>query len=613
MTGRGTISDVFNMYDKALSQTRNRLENRVVEGTEELKKFYAEFMKDHIIKYNPLFGNEAFRREIHRDLQQRIRSNTLRFWAIDGACRKIDTSDLAIFYGGAYLIKGELELQDNPPKLKYRQSEPEDDSSIVAYLPLSPEDLTMLNPEDRFVVNDSELVSTSGLDTSLMLLAEIFLCYRGASGTDRPHLILWDHSLSSVLANATPNVKKLSFSGLKLADEIIWYPDLLVGYSKPWNEELDVPSKKAHALWQRAIAKLYEDPNHTLNITTFASETRIPKDVVVGQIQLLWKYDKYGMERTNPEHPLVYKDGDILKLNDRYLHSPEKIRRLYEYFCNKFFKEKDPSVLLYKYEDEDGLEKTRFLSTDEISFLMALGLRLTFEEAWKNDVMLVGVVKDSASTYFTNHYFGVMRHADVFHFTPRKIPATDRLTLERLPYIDETIEGVWGSTEFDSIFMTLRMKKDLGSDIATLQGVRGNVLMPPNLIMRSLVQFYLRRDSSVEPLMGHVIFVDRLISPSRKPPEKITITEGDRNLGTITPFFHKNKDTINREQEITIYLLSVLTRNVFPEVVGYPDPLHHADRGAKSVLKMVEPMLLSSERLNRLNPINRTLRQNRGG
>jgi hypothetical protein len=62
-----------------------------------------------------------------------------------------------------------------------------------------------------------------------------------------------------------------------------------------------------------------------------------------------------------------------------------------------------------------------------------------------------------------------------------------------------------------------------------------------------------------------------------------------------------------------MYLLSVVTRNVFPEVIGYPDPLHHADRGAKSVLRMVEPMLRSSEWLDRANPIHRTVRQVREG
>ena len=81
----------------------------------------------------------------------------------------------------------------------------------------------------------------------------------------------------------------------------------------------------------------------------------------------------------------------------------------------------------------------------------------------------------------------------------------------------------------------------------------------------------------------------------------------------MAPFLHANNEVEIESKRSTIYLLSVLTRNVFEEVIGYPDPLHHADRGAKAVLAMVEPMLRSSESLNRANPLHRTLRQLRGG
>jgi len=114
MTERPTISNIFGLYDKSLSQTRNRLENRVIEGTNELEQFYKEFLKNHIVQYGSLFKNEAFRREMHRELQQRHRSNSLRFWAIDGACTKIETSDLAIFYGGAYVVKENLAFRRIP-------------------------------------------------------------------------------------------------------------------------------------------------------------------------------------------------------------------------------------------------------------------------------------------------------------------------------------------------------------------------------------------------------------------------------------------------------------------------------------------------------------------
>ena len=615
MSNRSNSSSVFNLYDKALEQTRSRLEKRVVESTYELEGFYNEFLKNHIVQYADLFRNKAFRKEMHRELEQRYRSSTLRFWAIDGACKKIDTSDLAIFYGGAYVVKGQLALQNNPPLLSYHESEPEDDSSLVAYLPLSPEDLTVIDPDNRFLVDDSERISASGLDTSLMLLAEIFMCYRGASGPDRPHIILWDHSLSSVLANATPNVRELRFSGVQIVGESIWYPDLLVGYSKPWNTSLDVPSRKSHRLWERAIAKLYESSTNSLDLGDFSRDTKLPMGVVESQIKLIWECDKYGKmhENGNPSDALVKKEGNVLRLNSDYLNSPAKIERLFLYFCNKLFQDQDLSILGYSFHDETGKERNRFLAQDEISFLLAVGLRLTFENAWKNTITFIGVSKDSASSYFSNHYLGVMRHIGQFNFNSRRIPATDRLTFERIPFLDDKIEGPWSSTEFDAVFMTLRMRKEFGSSEAILQGVRGNVLVQPNIIMKSLAQFLFVRNHPAEPIMSHVIFVDRLIHPGVQPSHRVTVIEGDRELGTLEPFVQLDSSDTDHEGELQMYLLSVLTRNVFPEVIGYPDPLHHADRGAKSVLKMVEPMLRSSEWLDRANPIHRTVRQVREG
>ncbi|MHB1663033.1 MAG: hypothetical protein ACYCSG_04290, partial [Thermoplasmataceae archaeon] len=456
-------------------------------------------------------------------------------------------------------MKGELSLQNNPPLLSYHESEPEDDSSLVAYLPLSPEDLTVIDPDSSFFVDDEERISASGLDTSLMLLAEIYMCFRGASGPDRPHIILWDHSLSSVLANATPNVRELKFAGVQIVGETIWYPDLLVGYSKPWNADLDVPSRKSHRLWERAIANIYASPSKAIDLQEFATDARLPIGVVESQIKIIWECDKFGKQYNgkNPESALVKREENVLYLNEEYIKSPSKIERLFLYFCNRLFQEKDPSILIYKFVDESGQERERFLSQDEISFLLAVGLRLTFENAWKNMISLVGVSKDSAATYFTNHYLGVMRHVRIFDFISKRIPATDRLTFERIPFIDESLEGPWGSTEFDAVFMTLRMRREFGSDEVTLQGVRGNVLVQPNIIMKSLVQFQLVRNPPGEEIMSHVIFVDRLIHPEVLPPHRVKVTEGDHELGTLEPFAQLNSADTDHEQELIMYLLSV--------------------------------------------------------
>jgi hypothetical protein len=79
-------------------------------------------------------------------------------------------------------------------------------------------------------------------------------------------------------------------------------------------------------------------------------------------------------------------------------------------------------------------------------------------------------------------------------------------------------------------------------------------------------------------------------------------------LGGIHPAFFGRNQTTNYGQMIAVWLLNVLTRNLFPEVIGYPDPLHKADWGAKSVKRRVEKLIKSSEIAFRANPLARLFR-----
>ena len=64
----------------------------------------------------------------------------------------------------------------------------------------------------------------------------------------------------------------------------------------------------------------------------------------------------------------------------------------------------------------------------------------------------------------------------------------------------------------------------------------------------------------------------------------------------------------HRLQQLSLYLLSILVRNHFPEALGYPDPLHQADWGAKSMKRRVTGLLESSEMAFRANPLYKTFR-----
>src|SRR5690606_13065552 len=117
------------------------------------------------------------------------------------------------------------------------------------------------------------------------------------------------------------------------------------------------------------------------------------------------------------------------------------------------------------------------------------------------------------------------------------------------------------------------------------------------LFMRSLGQFFLKRDKRT-PLMGHVVFLERLLSPAwdwigrDEGPAEIPIET--RELGRVAPFAWRDHDHVNPGQWVMMYLLSVLTRNHFAEAIGYPDPLHKADWGAKTIGRSVGNLIRSS-------------------
>ena len=89
------------------------------------------------------------------------------------------------------------------------------------------------------------------------------------------------------------------------------------------------------------------------------------------------------------------------------------------------------------------------------------------------------------------------------------------------------------------------------------------------------------------------------------------LTISCKDIESVHSAFFGTNETMNYGQSIAVWLLNVLTKNLFPEVIGYPDPLHKADWGAKTVKHRVEGLIKSSEIVFRTRPRSRTLRQMR--
>jgi hypothetical protein len=159
--------------------------------------------------------------------------------------------------------------------------------------------------------------------------------------------------------------------------------------------------------------------------------------------------------------------------------------------------------------------------------------------------------------------------------------------------------------------MTLRAHRGEG-DQPIVSGVRGDVVVPSDgLFLRSLVHMFLqRREDKVTPLMGHVLFLDRLAHPQLDARRRMA-TPIQTIDSLLRPILFETADTANPAQDMAMLIAYLLTRNCFPEAIGQPDPLHRADQGAKALGKRINDLVASSVNRFRSNPLAWSFRDNR--
>lgn len=608
-----TISGIFKSYKRALIQSRDKYMELYTERVENGRQFYQDFFHRLIVPFRSMFANNASRSFITRQVERFFGTTQIDFVAIDGTCQKDAFKDFIVFFGGAYGAKGRVSLEGDPPKVKYEKWEMNRDVSMVAWVPVpfaELADVSGADIEETFMVSDADRINLSSIHTSLMQLAEIYLAYNVATSStiDAPKLIMLDQSLSGIMAAASHGVDT-GLRGYPYDRRHLDYADVMIAFAHPFNSELGVPSTKRFRRYTAILSEFHKRNTRHLKLSELESALGLTRDDLREPVKFLLREDAPLCTYDKATQTL----STVVDCRESWAYTVS----LFQNICTRLFLRKDQSALTYEAPDPEDPKKKRrrWMSPDDIHFLIAVGLRALVEVCWEKRIMLVGVVKDSESRYLTRNYLGVMKHLGVYPelqtLRVGLLPWTDRIYLETIPvYCDNNLEAPWASVEFDSTFMTLHLGQDENGtpQIMGVRTRRGEMVAPERLFLRSLAQFFLTRHKKT-PLMGHVVFLDRLAFPAWDKNAFVEVTISSPSLGTIQPIVYKDKDAINIGQTIMMYLLNTLTRNHFPEVIGYPDPLHKADWGAKSLGRRVKGMIDSSEIPFRSKPIAKTLRR----
>jgi hypothetical protein len=588
------ISKIFNRYEESLEDSMQRYHGAYLSSAQHALEFYNEFLSELFIEYGAIYSPPHTLNRVIAKTEEHFQKREIPFVAVDGTCSTDPFSDFMVFFAAAYGVRGCIHLEAEPPRLRYERWSMDQDVSMVAYVPVpyaEAGDITDCAHQEEFVVDDKSKINLSSIHTRLMQLAEIYLAYQTAraSTVAHPRLILMDLSLSSVLMSTDVGLDHIHLFGHPIGTRRLEKRDGLIAYAHPFNKELGTPATKDYRRWTYLVRMFSESRREFISIKDLSHETSIPRA-------------HWERSLREPHAREVFSlQGDNIFPNFDFLTSWFDTVRLFEDVCDRLFRRESASEALVYPIKEKGVTRYRWMSPEDMAFLIAIGLRALIETCWERGIMLLGIVKDSSTKYFSRNYIGVMREIGVFpKIEVRYLPWTDRTLLESIACQVDNLTCPWAITEFDSLFMTLHVEEK--NEERHICGRRGFVTNQERLFARSLAQFFNRR-SKATPLMGHVIFIDRLLDAKLDAaflngPHIIT-----DELGTIQPVFFGTNQSTNHGQLIAVWLLNVLTRNLFPEVIGYPDPLHKADWGAKSIGRRVERLIKSSEITFRANPL----------
>lgn len=604
------ITRILSGYQRALRESEERFTSLQGNLATNALTFYDSFFHRLVRNYHDSFNSPSELRRIKRLLTTHFGTDEIRFAAIDGTNFKESFNEYMVFFGASYGVKGTLSLQGDPPVVNYERWSSDEDVSFVSYIPIPFVELNEIGERQFTAHSDEEKTNLASIDTQLMQLAEVYLTYDFVSTSSlRPKLILMDHSMSSILMSNTGGIHDISMVGYEHSGRRLSKQDVVVILSHPYSNELNIPYPKKPQLYEFILKELYMNgPQSWANLS---KKTPYTEEQVKHKVK-----GSYIFQQIDGEPAIVEETTDgLLQINGPYRDSWRWSKDLYKSICDRLFKEKDQSALRYSYVSDQGEQREGWVSPSDLKLLISIGIRALIEECWRHNVMLVGIVKDSASKYLTRNYLGVMREIGHYDFDSIGLPWTDRSFLEVLPLGDDEIKAPWSTIEFDASFMTLAYRQLRSDTTPHIQGVRGNIIAPPpRLFARSLGQFYINR-SKPSILMGHVIFMDRLTNPSLDGSGfgHIEITDDQNQLGIIDPLLYSDSEQNNDAQDIMMFALHTLTRNLYPNVIGYPDPLHKADWGAKSVRNKIIPIIKTSGMNLRMRPLNRSLRDIRAG
>jgi len=556
-----------------------------------LGALHDRLLSDFIISN---FNND----KAYETAKQFFGSSTIRFAGIDGTNYSRPLFDLIIFFGGAYASIGTVTFtENNKPTIEYDTKTLSQAAGISSVVPVyinevpdldqtffdqeQPGELTLNKP-----LIDEAIISNATIANWIMTFAEYYLAYKLASDPNQnTHIILLDRSLSAERTSLLYDTSKRelwkaksALIGYKIDNQPIDTNDLTLGRQHIINPNLKIPPPRADYLRYAIINIIQQKGSLTKN--------QILTELAIQDEKRIKRAERY-LKSSVKENILTQKD-DTYTINPKYADTWTRLQKLVTTIGDRFFYEQIPETIttsnLMKIQKDNS--KEQWLTTLDIAFLTLFTLHMLIEQCWKNNILLIGITKDTAARDFKRQLIPSLHNEGLLKgsITPEeheKLPNTDRMILQSTSLFNpEKVQVPWTLIEYDSAFKTMIPDPQNRKD--HVLGARKNRISQEKTFLKTYIQ--LSQAQSDPMLRSNVLLIDRLTQPNHDYTPNSTIhfwNEFGSAKEPLEVLLYKDNAIPNRLQNLIMTILIAMTSPSLPEAFGHNKPLFIADKIAK--------------------------------
>ena len=506
-----------------------------------------------------------------------------RFAAIDGSMDQNLLGGLAVFWAGAYSATGSITyMKDQSPAVTYDTHFVEKGHGLASCVPIYIDSIPEVEPQNTFSMSGDQAISgpltdQSTVDNStianwIMLFSELYLAYTMAK-TKEFQIILLDRSLSGTQSSLLHDTSKRALwkrecATLRITTDGLRLDEQDLAFSRYRTRDSDGLLPPRGDYLRHSAMFLMEQLEAAVSVEELAGRLNIKSDPMRVE-----KLARYLTKAADEGKYFLELDGKF-SLMPNLLTAWDRTQRMVEYIGQRFFASNVGNPL----QIADGRE-SRWLTTLDLAFLCLFTLNMLVETCRLNNVLLIGITKDTTARDMITHLIPVCAERHIWDDNVEQVATTDRMLLQAMSmFHHDEVQVPWATVEYDTSFQTIVGRfKDVKGDIS---GAVKNRIIQEQLFVKSYIQ--LDKAKSDDQFRSNVLFIDRLYHPSENAPTLVLKHEYGGAVEEVKPVLWQEASSKNRIQELMMVTLKAMTHESIPEIFGHNEPLYIADKIAKA-------------------------------